>query len=101
MHRSSLLYRDCLFLKLENVPKMLSRAQHGLSPSGNLINMHKIAKLASVGFNSQLQNSTKILIFSNCACVKPFQHKSEFGNILTLKTQNFFFAGVEYSSKAF
>ena len=43
-----------------------------------------------------MQDSTEILIFSNCACVKPFQHKSEFGNILTLKTQNFFFAGVEY-----
>ena len=48
-----------------------------------------------------MQNSTKILIFSNCACVKPFQHKSEFGNILTLKTGNFFFAGVEYISEAF
>ena len=31
-----------------------SRAQHGLSPSGTLINMHKIAKIASVGFDSQL-----------------------------------------------
>ena len=38
-----------------------------------------------------MQNSIKILIFSNCACVKPFQHKSELGNILTLKTRNFFF----------
>ena len=26
----------------------LSRAQHGLSPSGNLINMHKIGKIVSV-----------------------------------------------------
>ena len=49
----------------------------------------------------EMQNSTKILVFSNCACVNPFQHKSEFGNILTLKTRNFFFAGVEYSSEAF
>ena len=47
-----------------------------------------------------MQNLTEILLF-NCACVKPFQHKSEFGNILTLKTRNFFFAGVEYSSEAF
>ena len=29
-----------------------SRAQHGLSPSGNLINIHKIGKIASVGSNS-------------------------------------------------
>ena len=36
-----------------------------------------------------MQNSTKILIFSNCACVKPFKHKSEFGNILTLKFKIF------------
>ena len=36
-----------------------------------------------------MQNSTEILIFSNCACVKTFQHKSEFGNILALKTRNF------------
>ena len=35
-----------------------SRAQHGLSPSGNLINMHKIGKIASVGFNSQLFTNT-------------------------------------------
>ena len=48
-----------------------------------------------------MQNSTKILIFSNCACVKPFQHKSEFGNILMLKNQNVFLDGVEYSSEAF
>ena len=48
-----------------------------------------------------MQNLTKILIFSNCACVKSFQCKSEFGNILTLKTRNFFFAGVEYSLEAF
>ena len=50
--------------------------------------------------NAKMQNSTKILIFSNCTCVKPFQHKSEFGNILTLKTHNIFFAGVEYRSEA-
>ena len=31
-----------------------TRAQHGLSPSGNLINMHKIGEIASLGFNSQL-----------------------------------------------
>ena len=30
-----------------------------------------------------------------------FQHKSEFGNILTLKTRNFLFADVEYISEAF
>ena len=41
-----------------------------------------------------MQNSTEILIFSNCACVKSFQHKSEFGNILTLRTRYFFFAVV-------
>ena len=35
-----------------------SRAQHGLSPSGNLINMHKIGKIACVGFNSQLLANT-------------------------------------------
>ena len=46
-----------------------------------------------------MENSTEILIFSNCACVKPFQQKSEFSNILTLKTQIFFFAGFEYSSE--
>ena len=33
---------------------ILTRVQHGLSPSGNLINMHKIGKIVSVGFNSQL-----------------------------------------------
>ena len=31
-----------------------AREQHGLSASSNLINMHKIGKIASVGFNSQL-----------------------------------------------
>ena len=36
----------------------LTRAQHGMSPSGNLINMHKIGKIASVGFNSQLLANT-------------------------------------------
>ena len=37
-----------------NVPEgeEMAQAQHGLSPSGNLINMHKIGKIASVGFNS-------------------------------------------------
>ena len=35
-----------------------TRAQHGLSPSGNLINMHKIGKIASVGFKSQLLANT-------------------------------------------
>ena len=35
-----------------------SRAQHGLSPSGNLINMHKIDEIASVGFNSHLLANT-------------------------------------------
>ena len=34
------------------------RVQHGLSSSGNLINMHKIGKIASVGFNSQLLANT-------------------------------------------
>ena len=34
--------------------KAIPRVQHGLSPSGNLINMHKIGKIASVGFSSQL-----------------------------------------------
>ena len=36
----------------------MARVQHGLSPSGNLINMHKIGKMASVGFNSQLLTNT-------------------------------------------
>ena len=27
---------------------LITRAQHGLSPSANLINMHKIGKIASV-----------------------------------------------------
>ena len=35
-----------------------TRVQHGLSPSGNLINMHKIGKIASVRFNSQLLANT-------------------------------------------
>ena len=47
-----------------------------------------------------MQNSTIILIFSNCACVKPFQHKSELGNIFMMKARNCFFLGVEYSSEA-
>ena len=34
------------------------QVQQGLSPSGNLINMHKIVKIASVGFNSQLLANT-------------------------------------------
>ena len=34
-----------------------TRAQHGLSPAGNLINMHKISKF-SVGFNTQLLANT-------------------------------------------
>ena len=29
-----------------------SREQHGMSPVGNLINMDKIGKIASVGFDS-------------------------------------------------
>ena len=33
---------------------LVTQVQHGLSPSGNLINMHKIGKIASDGFNSQL-----------------------------------------------
>ena len=36
----------------------VTRAQHGLSPSGNLINMHKIDKITSVGFSSQLLANT-------------------------------------------
>ena len=39
-------------------PNDYARAQHGLSPSGNLINMHKTGKIASVGFNSQLLANT-------------------------------------------
>ena len=35
-----------------------TRVQHELSPSGNLINMHKIGKIASVGFNKQLLANT-------------------------------------------
>ena len=35
-----------------------ARVQHGLSLSGNLINMYKIGKIASVGFNSQLLANT-------------------------------------------
>ena len=31
---------------------LLQGVQYGLSPVGNLINMHKIGKIASVGFNS-------------------------------------------------
>ena len=50
------------FLRLGSKPFLPdfndSRAQHGLSPSGNLINMHKIRKIASVGFNSQLLANT-------------------------------------------
>ena len=38
--------------------KKITKVQHGLSPSGNLINMHKIGKIASVGFNSQLLANT-------------------------------------------
>ena len=49
----------------------------------------------------EMQNSTEIVTFSNCECLQPFLHKSEFGNILTLKTRNFFFAGVEYIPEAF
>ena len=37
---------------------VIARAQHGLPPSGNLINMYKIGKIASVGFNSQLLANT-------------------------------------------
>ena len=51
--------------------------------------------------NTRNANSTKILIFSNCACVKPFQHKSEFGNILTLKTRNLLFAVFNTAQKHF
>ena len=35
-----------------------TQEQHGLFPSGNLTNMHKIGKFASVGFNSQLLANT-------------------------------------------
>ena len=35
-----------------------SQVQHGLSPLGNHINMHKIGKIASVGFNSLLLANT-------------------------------------------
>ena len=50
-----------------------------------------------------MQNSTEILIFSTqFQMPKTIQlHKSEFGNILTLKTRIFFFAGIEYISEAF
>ena len=41
-------------MNLPKFPHSATRAQHGLSPSGNLINVHKIGKIASVGFNSRL-----------------------------------------------
>ena len=48
------------YVKKEQVVGLLQAAQvqHGLSPSGNLINMHKIGKIASVGFNSHLLANT-------------------------------------------
>ena len=48
-----------------------------------------------------MQNSTEIPIFSNCARIKPFQHKSEFGNNLTLKTRNFFLRLLSTARKHF
>ena len=53
---SHIIFMDYdLILKFQ---KQLEFAQHGLSPLGNLINMHKIGKIASVGFNSQLLANT-------------------------------------------
>ena len=37
----------------------------------------------------KIQNSTKIPVFSNCACLKPFQEKTGIGKSLTLKTGGF------------
>ena len=36
----------------------VSRAQHRLSPAGNLINMHKIGKIASLSFSSPILANT-------------------------------------------
>ena len=48
-----------------------------------------LQEIKTVNTVQEMQNSTKILIFSTCICIKPFQHKSDFGNILMLKTRNF------------
>ena len=48
---------DSLIITLPEVSS--SRVQHGLSPSGNLINMHEIGKISSVGFSSQLLANTR------------------------------------------
>ena len=48
----------CTATAKDSYRPVIIRAQHGLSPTGNLINMHKISKIVSVGFSSQLLADT-------------------------------------------